>query len=437
MSNPPRVRHISECFIKPQHALEESKRPFYLTPWDLNLLNANYIQKGLLFTKSPAADDREDSIKTLLGRLKRSLSVTLVDFYPLAGRLVTKKGENPPSCLISVDCAGGPGARFIHAALDMTISDILSPVDVPSVVQSFFDHDRALNYDGQTMPLLSIQVTELEDGIFLGCSMNHCIADGTSYWHFFNTWSEIFQAEGHNISVTRPPILDRWFPEGYGPIINLPFTDQDEFISRIEAPKLRDRMFHFTSESIARLKANANAEYNTNEISSFQSLSALVWRCITRARRLPMIRLLWELASMVAGVATAGELFEQSLGWAAWQLHQAVVNHTDKMVCEFLDAWLQSPSVSRVGRFLDQYSVRIGSSPRFNMYGNEFGMGKAVALRSGFANKLNGTVSSYPGYEGGGSIDLEVCLPPDSMSVLESDEEFMDAVSVSHSDLYL
>jgi len=134
---------------------------------------------------------------------------------------------------------------------------------------------------------------------------------------------------------------------------------------------------------------------------------------------------------VVAGVATAGELLEQSLGWAAWQLHQAVVNHTDKVVRGWLDAWLQSPFIIQPARFFDRYSVLMGSSPRFNMYGNEFGMGKAVALRSGYANKFDGKVSSFPGYEGGGSIDLEVCLPPDFMSALESDEEFMDAVCLS------
>lgn len=65
--------------------------------------------------------------------------------------------------------------------LDMAISDIISPTDVPLVVQSFFDHDRAVNHDGHERPLLSIQVTELVDGVFIGCSMNHAIVDGTSY----------------------------------------------------------------------------------------------------------------------------------------------------------------------------------------------------------------------------------------------------------------
>ena len=159
----------------------------------------------------------------------------------------------------------------------MIISDILSPIDVPSIVQSFFDHDRAVNYDGHTMPLLSIQVTELKDGVFIGCSMNHCIGDGTSYWHFFNTLSEIFQAQGNNISITRPPIHKQWFPDGVSKILNLPFTHQDEFISRVEAPKLRERMFQFSSQSIAKLKRKIQCriQYQQNLF-----LSDLVCTCL-------------------------------------------------------------------------------------------------------------------------------------------------------------
>ena len=417
------------------------------------MLSENYIQEGLLFTKPPATNAQEDFIRSLLDKLKQSLSEALVHFYPLSGRLVTQKNENPPSSLIFVDCSNSPGAKFIYADLDMIISDILSPIDVPSIVQSFFDHDRAVNYDGHTMPLLSIQVTEQKDGVFIGCSMNHCIGDGTSYWHFFNTLSEIFQAQGNNISITRPPIHKRWFPDGVSKILNLPFTHQDEFISRVEAPKLRERMFQFSSQSIAKLKEKSNAESNTNKISSFQTLSALVWRCIMRARCLPhdqitRCRLATNNRSRmepslsndyfgnsiyaVGGVTTAGELLEHNLGWVAWKLHEAVANHSDKVVRDFFDIWLQSPFILQPARIFDPYSVMMGSSPRFNMYGNEFGMGKAVALRSGYANKFDGKVSSYLGYEGGGSIDLEVCLSPDSMSALESDKEFMNAVSLSY-----
>ena len=125
MSTPPKIRYISECFIKPQYALEESKRPFYLSPWDLTMLSAHYIQKGLLYNKPPSANAQADFIKSLLDKLKQSLSVALVHFYPLSGRLVTQINENPPSSLVFVDCSNSPGTKFIYAALDMTISDIL------------------------------------------------------------------------------------------------------------------------------------------------------------------------------------------------------------------------------------------------------------------------------------------------------------------------
>ncbi|KAK1555008.1 hypothetical protein Q3G72_020385 [Acer saccharum] len=445
------VKHISECFVKPQHVSEEMEQPLYLTPWDLIMLSINYIQKGHLFIKPQAVDDQQDFINTLLDRLKQSLSLVLVHFYPLAGRLKTLKSENPYSYVIFVDIKDSPGARLIHASLDMTVSDIVSATYVPVVVQSLFDNDRAINHDGHTKPLLSIQVTDLVDGIFIGCSMNHCLGDGACYWNFLSALSEIFQGQDKSSnSISRPPIIKRWFPDGHDPFINLPFTHHDEFLSRYEPPKLLERYFHFTAESIARLKAKANSECNTDKISSFQSLSALVWWSMTRARCLPndetticflaidnRSRLKPPLSrdyfgvcvGSVKGMATAGELLEHDLGCAAWKLHHAVVGHTDKTVIELLNSWRKSPIIYNMDQMFNARHVWIGSSPRFNKYGIEFGLGKAVTLRSRYSNKFSGKVSCYPGREEGGSIDLEVCLPPPSMHALELDGEFMAAAS--------
>ncbi|KAK8465362.1 hypothetical protein PHAVU_009G066200 [Phaseolus vulgaris] len=456
MMNSPVVGSVSECFIKPLGPAQDSIGICNLTPWDIAMLSMHYIQKGLLFRKPATLVDRQDFIENLLKKLKHSLSLTLFHFYPLAGHLVTNKG--PSSCTIFVDGNNKDGARFIYATLDLTIFDILSPVDVPPIVHSFFDHHKAVNHDGHTMPLLSIKVTELLDGVFIGCSMNHAIGDGTSYWNFFNTWSEIFlaQAQGHEygVSISRHPIHNRWFPDGCGPLINLPFKHHDEFISRFEAPKMRERIFHFSAESIAKLKARANSDSKTTKISSFQSLSAHVWRCITRARHLPHDEItscklainnrarmepplpyeyFGNLIGVVSAGTTAGELLENDLGWAAWKVHLAVANQNDRVVRDAVKEWLQRPVVYQLGVHFDSCSVTMSSSPRFDMYGNEFGMGRAVAVLSGYANKFDGSVTSYPGSEGGGSIDLELSLSPKAMTLLESDEEFMQAVSVSNS----
>ncbi|CAL5204689.1 unnamed protein product [Lathyrus oleraceus] len=451
--NTPSLKHISECFIKPYPPIEDSNQICYLSPWDICMLSANYIQKGLLFKKPTSSlANQPDFIDNLLIKLKHSLSLTLFHYYPLSGRLVTKKTQDPPSYTVFVDCKNSPGAKFIYATLDINIDDILSPIDVPPIVQSFFDHDRAVNHDGHTMSLLSIQVTELLDGVFIACSMNHSIGDGTAYWNFFNTFSEIFQNDGSvHVPISHQPIHNKLFPEGYGPIINLPFKHHDEFIQRYKAPILRERIFHFSAESIAKIKAKANEESNTNKISSFQSLSALVWRSITRVRQLqhdqkttcnlainnrtrtepPIPKdYFGNSVNAVKAEATVKELLEKDLGWAAWKVHLAIANYDDKAVRGSVEKWLESPIVFRMDMIVDSSTVMMGSSPRFNMYGNEFGMGKALAVRSGYANKSDGKITSYPGQGGGGSIDLEVCLSPDTMMLLESDEEFMNSVSL-------
>ncbi|KAL2527827.1 HXXXD-type acyl-transferase family protein [Forsythia ovata] len=448
--NPPTVKFISESFIKPKYSSEESKKPVYLAPWDLMMLSVHYIQKGLLFPKPPGFNDDENSFKDLLQKLKDSLSVTLVHFFPLAGRLATLQQDEPPLYTIYIKCANSPGARFIQASLNLSVSDILSPTDVPPVVQSFFDHDRAINHDGHTESLLTIQVTELIDGIFIGCSINHVVADGSSFWHFFNAWSEVFKAKGeNNLTISRPPIHKHWFPEGHDPILNLPFTHHDQFTSRHDSPLMRERVFHFSAASLAKIKAKANSECNTTKISTLQALSAHIWRCVTRARGfLPDQNTSCRLAinnrtrlnpplpddyfgnciQTVKATTTAGKLLRNGLGWAAWQLHQTVINHTDKLVLEWVDSWQQTHFIYQLGQFFDTSSIMMGSSPRFDMYGNEFGLGKALAIRSGYANKFDGKVSLYPGIEGGVSMDLEICLQPHFMTALESDQEFTDTV---------
>ncbi|XP_024972920.1 uncharacterized acetyltransferase At3g50280-like [Cynara cardunculus var. scolymus] len=443
----PTVEIVSHCFVKPKFP---SNKPIYFSPWDLVMVNVNYIQKGLLFRLT---ENQDFSIVTFLEDLKDSLSATLTHFHPLAARLATVKQQNPPSLVVFLNPENSPGARFIHSTVDLTVSDVLGPTDVPLIVQSFFDHHEAIDHDGHELSLLSIQVTELVDGIFIGCSINHMVVDGTSYWHFFNSWSEVFQSKTQNgniAPISRPPVLERWIPTGSDPVLSLPFTHNDEFLDRPNRPFLRERIFHFSSESLSKFKAKVNSECNTTKISTLQCLSALMWRCVTRARRAPenketgcrlavnnRSRLSPPLPDNYFGnsiqtvrvVTTAGVLLDQSLGWAAWMLHELVMNHGDKAIKEFVGSWVKRPFVYKMSQLFDGDSIQMGSSPRFDIYGNEFGLGKGVAVLSGYANKFDGKVTLYPGRDGGGSVDLEVCLLPENMAAFESDKEFMSVVN--------
>ncbi|KAK9093283.1 hypothetical protein Syun_028194 [Stephania yunnanensis] len=451
------VHCISKTTITPSSS-DGSQLPNtdYLTPWDVVMLSVHYIQKGLLFSTT-SSQPHIKHINTIIDELKHSLSLTLSLFYPLAGRLATK---THPYYHVFLDCSShaSRGAEFIHAVADAKVSDLLntSDGDVHPIFKSFFPLiEPVVNHDGHDLPLLIVQITELIDGVFVGCSFNHVLGDGTSYWNFFNSWAEISRLRSINSMIFREPINNRmamiksYRNDDSLTHVNLPYTHQEEFIERYSPPEpLREKMVHFSAKSIAALKAKANLEANTNNISSFQALSALIWRAITRARDLPhdqktICRLAMNCRSRMrpawpesyfgnciqaAGTpAEAGELLERGIGWAARALNETVAGQKDEKVREFLDELVKKSLVYRVSSlFCDAPMVMMGSSPRFDVYGNDFGYwGRPVAARSGYGNKFDGKVSGYPGREGGGSVDLEVCLFGRYMSKFERDAELL------------
>uniref|UniRef100_A0A803MUM9 BAHD acyltransferase n=2 Tax=Chenopodium quinoa TaxID=63459 RepID=A0A803MUM9_CHEQI len=449
------VKLISECFVRPKSDVEDSERYHYLSPLALHLISLGNTQYGLLFRTSSYKSNN------FFDNLKLSLSHALVHFYPLAGRLVTKTYDEEHSCSIFVDCKSGPGARLIHAsASDVTVDNIVNPTtDVPLVVQSFFDlGERQVNHDGHTRALLSVQMTEVADGLFIGCCINHCVTDGTSLSHFLNVLSNIFvSGEGTKDVILRKPVIK--FPpsisEGF-PIIKLPFKEPNEFITRFDKDHLlRDRVFHFSAATMSKLKIKANAEANNSsmpQLSSFKALCGFIWQSITRARNLPSeeetkfamavnIRSRIEpplspdhLANcFVAATATAkaGELLKNGLGYATMLIHDEVdtVNAETAREALVLSSG-ESPTIESPGFIsLGTNCVVMGGSPRFDFSGAEFGLGKLVAIRTGYTNRADGKLTAFPGRDGPGSVDLQVGLLPEYMSALLLDEEFMNYVS--------
>ncbi|KAD4585981.1 hypothetical protein R6Q59_035642 [Mikania micrantha] len=480
----PIIRFISKSTVVP--ATKSTMPDLKLSVSDLPMLSCHYIQKGNLFTRPSI------STSDLLFLLKSCLSRVLTTFPPLAGRLITDSDG-----YVYITC-NDSGAEFVHAnAGQLSICDVISPTHVPDSVKGFFTFDRTVSYEGHFKPILGVQVTELKDGVFIGFSVNHAVVDGTSLWNFINSFAEVCRGKCGFISnepcfvrdsVLISPACLR-VPAG-GPKVTF-----DE-----HAP-LRERIFSFSRESILKLKNRANNREKMNfysdheisfvkliekqlnnrinvsdenvtalienllrkgvglkpepvpEISSFQSLCALLWRAVTRARNFPSSktttfrmavncrhRLKPELETFYFGnaiqsiptYATAGDVLSNDLRWCAEQLNKNVLSHDDKTVRRFVKNWESDPRCFPLGNF-DGAMLTMGSSPRFPMFDNDFGWGKPVAVRSGRANKFDGKISAFPGREGGGSVDLEVVLSPETMAGIESDPEFMQYVVVGDS----
>ncbi|KAE7996392.1 hypothetical protein FH972_001122 [Carpinus fangiana] len=442
------IRFLSTTTVRPTESPSESTLRIELTPWDLQLLAVDHIQKGLLFLKPTPS--QENKLKgSVIDHLKTSLSRTLDIFYPLAGRLVKAENDDDKTTSFFVDCNNLGGAEFVHAVANgVTVADILEPLYVPDIVNSFFLMNRVLNCEGVSKPLLAVQVTELVDGIFISCTLNHSVVDGTSFWRFFNTWSGISTGSSDPTSQS-PPIIGSGFLDG---IINLPIRIPFQFQRNIEiheeersntCPPLKQRVFHFSKEKIQQLKAKANAEMSTNKISSLQAVLAHLWRSVVRSRRLNAdeevsYRLLVGMRkrlqpplpeeylgnAILAGnvTTTAGDLLEHGLGWAAWQINEMIASQNAKEIKKYMADWIKTPKFLTVSDLLIGNKLATGSSPRFNVYGNDFGWGRPLAVRSGVGNKFDGKLTVFPGPEEG-SIDFEACLSPETLLAMANDAE--------------
>ncbi|KAM5576594.1 hypothetical protein ABKV19_007438 [Rosa sericea] len=460
----PQIRHICTSIVCPTRHNNESTHRIELTPWDLRLLQLEHIQKGLLFHKSADKEVNEN----LIQHLKASLSCTLNIFYPLAGRLSLVENEDNTTCFY-INC-NGVGAHFVHAAADgVRVADILDPVYIPDeIVDNFFSMNLVRNYEGISKPLLVAQVTELVDGIFIGCSINHAVMDGTSFWHFFNTWSEISRSGSDHdkvasqISTSSTPVFGRQFLDGLIDLpVHIPFSQlqiPEKLVPHTtSSSNYIQRVFHFPKEKVAALKAKANAEMSTNSISSLQALMAHLWRAttVTRSTKHDLTtdqeityrvvvglrqRMDPPLPEQYSGNAllgipvksTAADLLHRGLGWAALQLNKAIASITAEETKKYLEDWVKSPTFLSNTRgdsaaIWSSNSLLTGSSPRFDVYGNDFGWGRPLAVRSGAADKRSGMLTVFPGAEEG-SVDFEVCLLPEILQAMGDDAEFLEAV---------
>ncbi|OMO58120.1 Transferase [Corchorus olitorius] len=405
------LRIISSSIVQAVNHQESSR--IDLTPWDLQNLPTGQNQKGILFQKPTPLQEKETDQNTLIHHLKASLTKTLDYFPPLASRLATVDHEEDDSISYFIDC-NNAGALFIHAAADsISISDIIKLAYVPQIVHSFF-------------PLMASITTKVLPTHYLGY-------------------------KGSIPLSNKLPLFQRWLPNG----VDLPIHIPKSYLKQVYAeefivpPLLEERIFHFTRENIAKLKAKANAEVGTNSISSFQALLSHIWRSVIRNRNINgdeetgfcivigARQRLKELSESYFGNAIqdkvvtmkAKDLLKEGIGRVAWKMNRMIVGMTEESVKNFLVSWPASPQMVTMDSMTNRNKWLVTfNSPRFNVYGNDFGWGKPIAARSGPAYQFDGKIALYCGAEEG-SIDIEACLSPQTLEATGKDEEFMDSVA--------
>ncbi|CAL0318138.1 unnamed protein product [Lupinus luteus] len=411
-----------------------SPKIIHLTPWDIASLSLEIDRKGLIF-------NNPINIENEIQHLKESLASTLTFFPPLAGRLEILHHDEDNTVSAHILC-NNVGALFVHAVVsdNTSVSDIINSNYVPPILHSFFPLSESKNCEGTSLQLLAVQITELVDGIFMGISMNHAVADGKSLWHFINSWAEI--SRGCDV-VSKLPSLERWFLHPNCCPIRFPFLEEDVQIEKFEDCTNYNRIFHFTKEKIAKIKSKANEEANTDKISSLQALLTHLWRTTIRNQQLdpekecsflvaidtrgridpPLPDSYFGNALVFDDIRTkAGELLlEGGLGKVALEMHNMIASYSDEKLKILYESSMRAPQTLQLGEICSTFGI--SSSPRFNVFGNDFGWGKPLGVRSG--NSYGTSATLFAGAEEG-SMDLTVCLPYEALEAIGNDPLFMD-----------
>lgn len=439
-----------------------------LNPWDLRFIVLEYGQKGLLFHKPTISSSSSSSSSyhtdKVIQHLKGSLSATLNFFLPLAGRLaIVPDADNDGIFSVFITC-NNAGASFVHAiAENTTTADILEPTYVPPIVESFFPLGKSKNFEATHIPLMAVQVTELVDGIFIACSMNHCLVEVKPYWNFLNTWAEISRNRlNHLGSDLKLASFERWFPRAdierpirtrFKQIMEEYYLDESAY-SHL-SPPISKRIFHFKRQKIAELKAKALSEVVddgvvSNEISSLQAVVSHIWRSVIKNQNLDpeeevTFRFLVSARSRISNPPIPESYFgntvqfasvmmkvrdlvgDRGLGKFALEMNKKISEYTEQKIKMDFEALIPNPMVRLQSGIIGKV-MNCGSSTRINFYAIDFGWGRPAAIRRGPAFMHDWDLVADAGAEEG-SFDIELCMSYEILETMGRDPEFMHAVS--------
>ncbi|XP_076951782.1 epi-neemfruitin B 7-O-acetyltransferse L7AT-like [Bidens hawaiensis] len=190
------VEIISEESIKPS-----SPTPHHLRTYNLSLLDylVGYPYVPIVFYY-PNHNDNDNNIFQALQRslvLKKSLSETLTQFYPLAGTL---KGD-------SIEC-NDVGANYVLVLVHGRLDGFLHKPDL-GLINRFLPLEPSFDQSSVGSRVTNVQVNIFKcGGIAVGLCVSHKILDGAALYTFLKGWANM---ASKSEEVTYPKIGDEWY----------------------------------------------------------------------------------------------------------------------------------------------------------------------------------------------------------------------------------
>ncbi|MED6161214.1 hypothetical protein PIB30_058588 [Stylosanthes scabra] len=397
------VFKASPSSLGPQHLLPSSSTSLPLTFFDILWLRLPPVQRVFFYGFPHQPSFFYDAI---LPKLKHSLSVALSYYFPLAGTLTWPHHSDKPIITYNV----GDTLSLIVAESDadfnhLSGSDLSEALEIHHLVPELIISD-----DEATV--LALQVTLFPNyGFSIGVTSHHAVLDGKSSTSFIRSWAYLCNRLGDSSSLCDlppelSPFFDReivkdpkgleakylsdWLKQG-GPnnrslkVWNLPVPEDSvrglfklsrsniESLRKLVVSKKKETMNLHLSSFVISLAYAVVCRAKAEKVNSNRVFVGVNADC--RARMDPPLPPTYFgncIGGRLAVAETKGLLGEDGIVFAVESLSNALETLKDG-VLSGAENW---SSLLHDGLHSDDKLMSAAGTPRFEVYGNDFGWGK-------------------------------------------------------------
>ncbi|KAK9667939.1 hypothetical protein RND81_13G022100 [Saponaria officinalis] len=264
------VKQISHETLKPSIPTPYHRKSLTLSFIDQNI---PHVHMPFLFIYTRYIDKTPSS--DIITTLKKSLSDTLTQFYPLAGRC---SDQNTVSC-------NDQGIPFIETCFECSLIHLLNSANKLDLMSKLLPPLDLFSF-GQ-LPIFEVHPLVFQvnlfkcGGLVLGCYMLHKLLDASSISTFLNYWAALASQQNEDLVQPNFDITSTIFPQPQTPATN----DGDNSDSagaallwhRPSEIKVVAKSFTFDKIAINKLKVEATSVEVPNP-TSFEVVAGFVWK---------------------------------------------------------------------------------------------------------------------------------------------------------------
>ncbi|KAK1406668.1 hypothetical protein QVD17_42176 [Tagetes erecta] len=249
---------------------KESIKPSSPTPPHLKIFNLCILDQLIITPYAPIIlyypNHNHDNIYQALQRslvLKKSLSETLTQFYPLAGTIKNH---------LTIHC-NDVGANYVLALVRGRLDGFLRNPDY-RMINKFLPFEPSYDESSAGGRVTHVQVNIFKcGGIAIGLCVSHKILDGTAAYTFLKAWANM-------ACGTKEVIYPNLSAPSIFPAKSMWLRDKINVLSQsvVKEGKCSTKRFVFGSNAIAMLKTEASRN-GVKRPTRVEVVTSLIWKC--------------------------------------------------------------------------------------------------------------------------------------------------------------